>query len=133
MRTAYEEPAGSDGTVECAMDSSNAQARIEALTPRGRDVLIGIVEGCSNKTIARKLGISPRTVEIHRARMMRDLGARHIADAIRVAFLGAGAGLNAIFAPPSEPRPAKRAESLGDDRGTHPLDHPTQHLTVRQL
>lgn len=62
-----------------------ARACIASLTPRGRDVLSGIVVGCSNKVIAHKLGISIRTVEIHRARMMRDLGARHVADAIRLA------------------------------------------------
>ena len=52
----------------------------------GRDVLNGILSGHSNKMIAHKLGISVRTVEIHRARMMRDLGARHVADAIRLAL-----------------------------------------------
>lgn len=64
---------------------TNANARIAALTPRGRDVLNGILAGHSNKMIGHSLGISPRTVEVHRARMMRDLGARHVADAIRLA------------------------------------------------
>jgi DNA-binding CsgD family transcriptional regulator len=64
-----------------------ARACIASLTPRGRDVLSGIVVGCSNKVIAHKLGISIRTVEIHRARMMRDLGARHVADAISLAVV----------------------------------------------
>lgn len=64
---------------------TNASARIAALTPRRRDVLNGILAGYSNKMIAHSLGISPRTVEVHRARMMRDLGARHIADVIRLA------------------------------------------------
>jgi hypothetical protein len=41
--------------------------------------------GHSNKVIAYALGISPRTVEIHRARMMRDLGAHHVADVVRMA------------------------------------------------
>jgi two-component system, LuxR family, response regulator FixJ len=40
--------------------------------------------GCSNKEIAQKLEISPRTVEIHRANMMTKLGAGHAADAVRV-------------------------------------------------
>ena len=44
----------------------------------------------TNNMIAHTLGISPRTVEIHRARMMRDLGARHVADAIRLAFEALG-------------------------------------------
>jgi two-component system, LuxR family, response regulator FixJ len=65
---------------------TDASSRIAALTPRGRDVLSGILAGRSNKMIAYSLGISPRTVEIHRARLMRDLGARHVAEVIRLAL-----------------------------------------------
>jgi len=65
---------------------TSARSRIAALTPRSRDVLSGILAGRSNKLIAYSLGISPRTVEIHRARLMRDLGARHVADVIRLAL-----------------------------------------------
>jgi two-component system response regulator FixJ len=68
------------------METRDANSCFAALTPRGRDVLIGILSGHSNKMIAHALGISPRTVEVHRARMMRDLGARHVSDAIRLAF-----------------------------------------------
>ncbi len=49
-------------------------------------MLDGIVAGRSNKLIAHLLGISHRTVEVHRARMMRDLGVRHIAHAIALAI-----------------------------------------------
>ena len=66
--------------------ATDANSRIAALTPRGRDVLSGILAGRSNKMMARVLGISPRTVEIHRARLMRDLGARHVAEVIRLAL-----------------------------------------------
>jgi two-component system response regulator FixJ len=65
---------------------ASASSRIAALTPRGRDVLKGILAGHSNKMIAYLLGISPRTVEIHRARLMRDLGTRHVADVVRLAL-----------------------------------------------
>jgi DNA-binding CsgD family transcriptional regulator len=47
-------------------------------------VLEWLAEGCSNKAIARALGISPRTVEIHRANMMTKLGAHHAAGAVRL-------------------------------------------------
>ncbi|HKT76317.1 MAG TPA: response regulator, partial [Sphingobium sp.] len=47
--------------------AQEARARLNALTERERDVLDGLVEGLPNKTIAYDLGISPRTVEIHRA------------------------------------------------------------------
>lgn len=46
----------------------------------------GIVAGCSSKAIAHALGISPRTVDIHRARLMRDLGVRHVAEVVRLAL-----------------------------------------------
>jgi DNA-binding NarL/FixJ family response regulator len=72
------------------METGDANSCFAALTPRGRDVLRGILSGHSNKMIAHALGISPRTVEVHRARMMRDLGARHVSDAIRLAFEAMG-------------------------------------------
>ncbi len=61
-----------------------ARERIETLSGREREVLDWLVEGNSNKAIARALEISPRTVEIHRANMMHKLGARHPADAVRM-------------------------------------------------
>ena len=64
----------------------DAAFRVATLSPRCRDVLEGLLAGRSNKVIAHDLGISPRTVEIHRAHLMRKLGARHVVDAIRIAF-----------------------------------------------
>jgi two-component system response regulator FixJ len=66
--------------------SDDAAARIAALSPRCREVLNGIVAGRSSKMIAYELGISPRTVEIHRARLMQKLGAHNVADAVRLAY-----------------------------------------------
>lgn len=57
---------------------------INGLTTRERDVLGGLVMGHPNKTIGYDLGISPRTVEIHRANMMVKLGAKHSAEAVRM-------------------------------------------------
>lgn len=53
------------------------------LTPRERVALAQIVRGASSKEAARMLGISPRTVEFHRANLMRKLGARNTADLVR--------------------------------------------------
>ena len=55
-----------------------------ALSPREREVLDQLAEGHANKAIAQVLQISPRTVEIHRASMMRKLGANHAAEAVRL-------------------------------------------------
>jgi len=63
-----------------------ARARIAILTPRERDVLMRLVEGRPNKVIAHELGISPRTVEIHRANMMEKLACRSLAEAVRLAI-----------------------------------------------
>src|SRR5207342_2752393 len=54
----------------------NAIVRLQALTSRERDVLNGLAQGLPNKTIAYDLGISPRTVEIHRANLMSKLKVR---------------------------------------------------------
>jgi len=61
-----------------------ARRRIAELSEREREVLELLVDGGSNKHIARTLSISPRTVEIHRANMMQKLAAGHLADAVRL-------------------------------------------------
>jgi FixJ family two-component response regulator len=58
------------------------------LTPREREVLSQIAEGASNKEVGRRLGISPRTVEVHRARLMEKIGARNAADLVRIVLSG---------------------------------------------
>lgn len=63
-----------------------AAARIGEMTAREREVLAGLLVGGTNKTIARVLGISPRTVEIHRARLMSRLGARNLSEAMSLAL-----------------------------------------------
>jgi len=59
------------------------------LTPRECDVLKAIAGGASNKEAGRMLGISPRTVEVHRAKIMDKLGARNAADLVRIVMLSA--------------------------------------------
>jgi two-component system, LuxR family, response regulator FixJ len=56
----------------------------ELLTPREKDVLSQIAAGASNKLAGRQLGISPRTIEVHRARIMEKLGAKNAADLVRI-------------------------------------------------
>jgi FixJ family two-component response regulator len=66
----------------------NIPADREPLTRRECEVLAQFVAGASNKEAGRQLGISPRTIEVHRARIMEKLGARNIADVIRIVMSG---------------------------------------------
>jgi two-component system response regulator FixJ len=66
--------------------AKEATIRLQGLTPREREVLTGLARGLPNKTIAYDLGISPRTVEIHRANLMAKLGVRSLSEALRLAF-----------------------------------------------
>ncbi|WP_336958944.1 response regulator FixJ [Sphingobium aquiterrae] len=66
--------------------AEEARDRLNVLTEREREVLQGLVKGLPNKTIAYDLGISPRTVEIHRANLMTKLEVRSLAEALRIAF-----------------------------------------------
>jgi len=60
------------------------QRRLEALTPREREVMELLVEGKANKEVADVLGLSVRTVEGHRARLMEKLGVNSLADLVRI-------------------------------------------------
>ncbi|WP_421988726.1 response regulator transcription factor [Roseococcus sp.] len=65
-----------------------AQAKVGALSPREREVLAALVEGKANKVIGFELGISPRTVEVHRANLMEKLGVRSLPEAVRIGLAG---------------------------------------------
>lgn len=63
-------------------------ARLDRLTRREREVLELVVAGLSNKGVAGRLGISPRTVEVYRARVMEKMGAPTFAALVRTALEG---------------------------------------------
>jgi two-component system response regulator FixJ len=65
-----------------------AQTKLALLSPREREVLEGLLAGLPNKSIAYDLAISPRTVEIHRARVMDKMGVRSLPELVRVALAG---------------------------------------------
>jgi two-component system response regulator FixJ len=79
----------SDSQVTAELEARNerAQGRLGRLTERERDVFNGLVVGKTNKGIALDLGISPRTVEIHRARVMDKLEAGTLSDLVRLALM----------------------------------------------
>jgi len=73
-------------STEVRERAKEAEVRLNGLTPREREVLEGLAQGLPNKTIAYDLGISPRTVEIHRANLMTKLGVKSLSEALRIAF-----------------------------------------------
>ena len=77
-----------------SVGASEAAVRIAALTARERDVLVGLANGYPNKTIAYDLGISARTVEVHRANLMVKLGASSLSEVLRIAFAAGLGGLD---------------------------------------
>lgn len=66
---------------------AQATKKLTMLTPREDDVLRGLAAGLSNKIIAFRLGLSVRTVEMHRSSLMDRLGVRSLPEALRIAFL----------------------------------------------
>lgn len=79
---------GSQMAIDEEGDSRHAQARakVEALTRRQRQILEGLARGQLNKQIAYDLSLTERTVKLHRAAMLRGLGVRTVAEAIRIAI-----------------------------------------------
>lgn len=86
--------------------AETAQGRIASLSAREHEVLAGLLAGGSNKTIARKLGISPRTVELHRAHLMDKVNAHGLQELIHVAL---AAGLKIDRRHAGAPHPASDA------------------------
>ncbi len=67
-------------------DRAAALKQLESLTTREREVLDLLVAGRANKVVAHELDISPRTVEVHRSRVMEKLHARNLSDLVRIAI-----------------------------------------------
>jgi FixJ family two-component response regulator len=76
-----------DEVAERDQAAELVRARIAALSVREREVLDGLLSGGTNKTIARELGLSPRTVEAHRARIMERLGAGNLPELVQIAMV----------------------------------------------
>ena len=82
-----------DASSDASVKAAEANVALGVLSVREREVLDGLAQGLPNKTIAYDLGISARTVEVHRSNVMTKLGARSLSDALRIAF-AAGLGVD---------------------------------------
>jgi RNA polymerase sigma factor (sigma-70 family) len=69
--------------LDPAAERTALQDRIDSLTPREREVLLLVAAGRPNKVVATRLGLSTRTVEVHRAKVMEKMQARSLADLVR--------------------------------------------------
>jgi two-component system response regulator FixJ len=76
-----------DRAYEERLERATLQGRLALLTPREREVFELVAAGEPNKVIARHLGISFRTVELHRAHIIEKLQARSLSDLIRMAII----------------------------------------------
>jgi two-component system response regulator FixJ len=85
--TAIEAALAKGGRTDPDHEAADAARRVARLSRREREVLDALMAGRPNKVIAFDLGISIRTVEVHRAHMMERLGVRQLAEAIRLAVL----------------------------------------------
>jgi two-component system response regulator FixJ len=83
IEAAFASGAGSVRAEEIA----EATRRVDTLSRREREVLEGLIDGRSNKMIAHRLGLSVRTIEVHRARMMERLGMRQLTEALRLGIM----------------------------------------------
>ena len=81
VRTALDADAARRRT---ALEAEGARQRLSVLTARERQVMELVAKGCHNREIAETLGISPRTVEVHKARVMEKLQAQSVPELVRI-------------------------------------------------
>lgn len=75
-------------TLNCTQElEREMESKLSSLTNREREVMECLVEGKQNKVIAHELGISPRTVELHRAKVMEKLQVHSLSEIVRIALL----------------------------------------------
>ncbi|AUG40279.1 DNA-binding response regulator [Pseudomonas chlororaphis] len=65
---------------------ARVEARLESLTPRERDVLLPLVQGYSNREIAEQLGVSVKTIDLYRSRVMKRMQAEHLPELVGMAI-----------------------------------------------
>lgn len=93
--------AGIQAEADDVRATQAARAHVVDMTPREREVLDGLLAGKTNKEIARHIEISPRTVEVHRARVMQRLGARTLPELVLMATAAGLGPLSSFHDDPS--------------------------------
>ena len=78
------------GLEEKRLERRADSEALERLTAREREVLDAVAQGLHAKEVGARLGISPRTVEVHKTRIMEKLGARNVAELVRFSLAGSG-------------------------------------------
>ena len=73
-------------------EAKAAQEVLQSLTPREREILEMLVKGLANKVVAQRLGISHRTVELHRAHIVQKLNAKNLSAMVRLVLAAEGRG-----------------------------------------
>lgn len=81
-------------TLDQASQRAHFERLLASLTPREREVMELVVAGRHNREIAESLGISPRTVEVHKARMVAKLQVENVPDLVRLSLLGHGRSID---------------------------------------
>ncbi len=87
MDTSSKDPRQTDSDTQSAQPDQSIVTGVESLSLREHDILNAIIAGETSKETARRFNLSPRTVEVHRAHILKKLGARNTADLLRRVLL----------------------------------------------
>ena len=77
---------GGSARHTASQEQTELDARLHSLTPRERDVLMPLVKGCTTREIAALLGVSAKTIDLYRSRVMKRMQAQHLPDLVGMAI-----------------------------------------------
>ena len=77
---------GDTAQQSASQEQTELEARLQSLTPREQDVFMPLVKGCTTREIAALLGVSTKTIDLYRSRVMKRMQARHLPDLVGMAI-----------------------------------------------